>query len=421
MPAPAFSFDRAESAARIAADIEKLSKSPFTEGERGVVRHAYTASYERTREWLRSELEALGFRVSDRPLGTVVGRNVPDGTSSVGIGSHLDSVRDGGAWDGALGVVLAVEVARASAAAGLGLSLTVVAWLEEEGAGFGQMLLGSRLAVGAVTERQLREQFRSLDDGSSFWQAAEAAGYAPARWRESSRALEGVVAWVEPHIEQGRVLEDTGAVAGVVSAIAGYAQADLFVEGRRDHAGATPMDQRVDALAVAAEAVLAAERAAARHEGTTATVGELSVEPGIINVVPSAARMTVDVRSVSDDARDEVLASIVAAAETAARRRGAAIRVGERQRRAAVALSPEVVRMLGAAASECGVPWRLMSSGATHDTACLAPRIPSAMLFVPCREGVSHSPDEQADPAHAATAVEILLRALAAMDVRARR
>ena len=202
-----------------------------------------------------------------------------------------------------MGVATALEVCRLNAELGLDLPLQLISFLEEEGSGFGQMLLGSRIMLQRVTEEELRESFRSLDDGRSFWEHAEEAGYEPARWRESIHVLDDLTGWIELHIEQARVLQDTGNRIGVVHAIAGYVHGDVTVHGRGDHAGATPMDLRLDPTTVLAESVLELERLAREAgQGTVGTVGEIEVEPGLINAIASGVRFSLDVRGPVDDA-----------------------------------------------------------------------------------------------------------------------
>ncbi len=416
---PALEAARARSAARIAADVRTLSRPPFTAAPPAVCRYAYTPEWTRTVRWVADRLAALGFAVSDAPLGTLVARNVPAGAPSVGVGSHLDSVRRGGAWDGTLGVVMALELARLDAELGLGLPLTVIAWLEEEGAGFGRLLLGSGLAAGDIGEAELRREIRALDDGRPFWDVAGDAGRDPARWRDSARALDGLVAWVEPHIEQGRVLQDSGRRLGVVSAIAGHAHVDVTLIGRAGHAGATPMAARADALLGAAELCLAAEAEAVRRPGATATVGTLAAEPGSMNVGPGRARATLDVRAADDAVRDAVLDGTLAAGRAAADRRGLAFAARDRARRPAVTLDRDVRAALARAADAAGAGGPELVSGATHDTASLARHVPSGMLFVPCRDGVSHSPKEAADPRDAALGVAVLADTAGALAVAA--
>src|SRR4029077_20166871 len=145
------------------------------------------------------------------------------------------------------------EVCRLNAELGLGLALQLISFLEEEGSGFGQMVLGSRITAQRVTEQELKEKSLALDEGRSFWEHAEEPGYEPARWRESIHILDGLTGWIELHIEQARVLQDTGNRIGIVNAIAGYVHGDVVVHGRGDHAGATPMDFRLDPGPVLAE------------------------------------------------------------------------------------------------------------------------------------------------------------------------
>src|SRR5262249_15253564 len=221
-------------------------------------------------------LQAIGFEVGEDAVGTLVARNRPPGEKVFGIGSHCDSNRNGGKYDGTMGVVTALEVCRLDHELALGLPLQLISFLEEEGSGFGQMLLGSRIMLQRVTEEELRQKFLSIDDGRSFWEHAREAGYLPERWRESIRVLDDLSGWIEMHIEQARVLQDTGNRIGIVTAIAGYVHADVRVQGRADHAGATPMDFRLDPGPVAAASVLELERLArAAGQGTVGTVGQI--------------------------------------------------------------------------------------------------------------------------------------------------
>src|SRR5262249_15793685 len=264
-------------------------------------------------------LEELGFDVYEERVGTVVARNRPVGEPVFGIGSHCDSNRNGGRYDGTMGVVTALEVCRLNEELGLGLPLQLISFLEEEGSGFGQMLLGSRIVAQRVTEQELRESFRALDDGGSFWEHAEAAGYEPARWRESLQILDGLTGWVGMHIEQARVLQDTGNRIGIVNGIAGYVHADVVVCGRADHAGATPMDFRLDPGIVVAECILELERLAhSAGKGTVGPVGEIEGHPAIINAIPERIRFSLDNRGIDEDPFRGVAAAIPAFAEGAA-------------------------------------------------------------------------------------------------------
>jgi len=409
--------DRERSAARIEQDIETLAGPGYTLSAEAIRRYAYTPVYRATLDYFTAALRELGFDVSGDPVGTLVARNRPPGEKVFGVGSHCDSNRNGGKYDGTMGVVTALEVCRLNADLGLDLPLQLVSFLEEEGSGFGQMLLGSRIMLQRVIEDELRDSFRAIDDGRPFWEHAAAAGYEPERWRESIHVLDDLSGWIEMHIEQARVLQDTGNRIGVVTAIAGYVHADITVPGRADHAGATPIDFRLDPGLVAAETILELERLArAAGKGTVGTVGEIAFEPGLINVVPAQAKFSLDVRGVDEVAFRGVARDIASFAERAAGRRGMTAEFVQRQTLAPTPMDERIVSALESAATATGEPFLLMPSGAAHDTMCVAERVPSAMVFVPCKDGVSHSPLEAASPADAALAAEIILNAIRSLQ-----
>lgn len=406
------------SARRIAADVALLAAPPYTSQAGVVRRYAFTDAYRATDAWFADRFAALGFACTHDPVGTFVARNRPPGVPVLALGSHFDSNRNGGAFDGTLGVVCAVELCRLAHGRGLDLPLQVVGFVEEEGSGFGEMLLGSRVAAGLVGDAELATTVLALDDGRPFAAHAREAGHDAADAARSG-ALDGLLAWVEIHIEQGRLLEDAGQSLGVVDAIAGYQQGDLRFDGRADHAGATPMDLRADALLGAAACALEAERLALGvGRSTVATVGELELAPGILNVVPSGARMSYDVRGPDDGAVARTVDGLVAHGRAQAAARGLGLAHQVRHRMAATPLDAGVVGLLEDAAGRAGAPWRRMTSGAAHDTMSIAGRVPSAMVFVPCRDGISHAPDEHADPHDAALATAVVLDALVARLAR---
>ena len=223
------------------------------------------------------------------------------------------------------------------------------------------------------------------------------------------------------HIEQARVLQDTGNRIGVVTAIAGYVHADVIVHGRGDHAGATPMDFRLDPGLVAGRVHprARAARARGRARARSAPSARSRSHPALINAIPERIRFSLDIRGVDEDAFQGVARDIAAFAEEAARKRGMTAEYRERQTLAATPLDERIVGALEAAAEATGEPFMLMPSGAAHDTMCVADRVPSAMVFVPCKDGISHSPLEDADPADAALAAEIILNAIQALQPRA--
>jgi hydantoinase/carbamoylase family amidase len=314
-----------------------------------------------------------------------------------------------------MGVVTALEVCRLNKERGLDLPLQLISFLEEEGSGFGQMLLGSRIIAQRVTEEDLRERFRAIDDGRSFWDSAADAGYAPDRWKECAHVLDDLTGWIEMHIEQARVLQDTSNRIGLVTAIAGYVHADVSVHGRGDHAGATPMDFRLDPTLPLAETIIELERLAREAgQGTVGTVGEIEVDPGIINAIAARVRFSLDIRGPVEDAYKGVARDIGAFAVRFADARGMTAEYRERQSIPPTPMDDRIVAALEAATQATGEPYMRMHSGAAHDTMCVADRVPTAMVFVPCKDGISHHPAEDANPADAALAAEIILVAIRA-------
>ena len=256
-------MDRARSAERIERDIETLAGPDYTLSDEAIRRYAYTPEYRNTLDYFTRELEAIGFAVEEDPVGTLVARNRPRGEPVFGIGSHCDSNRNGGKYDGTMGVVTALEVCRLNAELGLDLPLQLISFLEEEGSGFGQMLLGSRIiaqrvdrgrAARAVPRDRRRPQLLGARGGGRL--RARSAG------ASAAHVLDDLTGWIEMHIEQARVLQDTGNRIGIVTAIAGYVHADVVVHGRGDHAGATPMDFRLDPTLPLAETIVELERLA---------------------------------------------------------------------------------------------------------------------------------------------------------------
>ena len=409
-------MDRDGSARRIERDIETLAGPDYTLTSEAIRRYAYTDVYRRTLDYFVGELGALGFDVEEDAVGTLTARNRPKGEPVFGVGSHCDSNRNGGKYDGTMGVVTALEVCRLNEEQGLDLPLQLISFLEEEGSGFGQMLLGSRIIAQRVTEEDLRERFVSLDDGRSFWEHAADAGYEPDRWRACAHVLDDLTGWIEMHIEQARVLQDTGNRIGLVTTIAGYVHADVVVHGRGDHAGATPMDFRLDPTLPLADTILALERMAREAgQGTVGTVGEIEVDPGIINAIAARVRFSLDIRGPVEEAYRGVARDIAAFAEQAAAARGMTAEYRERQSIPPTPMDNRIVDALEEATKATGEPYMRMHSGAAHDTMCVADRVPTAMVFVPCKDGVSHHPAEDANPADASLAAEIILEAIQAL------
>jgi allantoate deiminase len=413
MPETHIRIDRELSTQRIERDVETLGGSDYTTSDDAICRYAYIPEFARTEEYFMDALRELGYEVFKDPVGNLVARNRPRGERVFGIGSHCDSNRNGGKYDGTLGVVTALEVCRLNADHGLDLPLQLISFIEEESSGFGVGLLGSRIAAQRVTDEELGE-IRAIDDGRPFLEHAREAGYEPERWRESIQILEGLAGWIELHIEQARVLQDTNRRIGVVTAIAGITWYDVRVDGRADHAGATPMDFRLDASVPAAQCVIELERLAREvGSGAVGTAGAFEVDPGLVNVIPGHVRVGMDIRAPSDETIAAIVRGLEAFVEEIARDRGVEASLKRKLEMPATPMNDRIVQALESAAEQSGEPYMSMPSGAAHDTMCVADHVPTGMVFVPCKDGISHSPEESAEPADAAVAAEVMLNAIA--------
>jgi allantoate deiminase len=400
----------AVSAARIADRVEALAAIGPDPGG-GMTRLGLTAEEQRARDLVGSWLAPLGYQCAQDDAANLHCRAGEE--PRVLVGSHLDTVPRGGRYDGALGVVAAVEVAEALHHAGIALGLHVAAWTGEEGVRFGTGLFGSAAACGLL---EVRDWERTDAAGRSARQAA--AELLGRRVRPESVPLRraSLRACLELHIEQSSVLERRGCELGVVSAIVGLYHGVVTVAGRADHAGTTAMGERQDALAAAAECVLAVEEVSVRFAGAAiATVGEIEVVPGAKNVVPGSCAFSLDVRSVSDERRGEAVAAVLAGVERICQRRGVGWRVETVGEAPAVRMDERVQGVLEAACERLGVPAPRMPSMAGHDAQNLASiGVPTGMLFVRSTGG-SHNPREHASADDAAQGARALLLACAAL------
>lgn len=330
-------------------------------------------------------------------------------------GSHLDTVPQGGNFDGAAGVAAALEVARLLAGVG-GLKRTyrTVVFSGEEGARFGAPCIGSRVVTGAFTAGDLRDL--SDREGRSPAECAEEIGLQPDSAAEAEWPDGSVAAFLELHIEQGRVLESHGLPVGIVDAIAGSTRVELTVSGRADHSGATPMPLRRDALVGASELVLEVERQAASYRTTVATVGRMEVEPGSFTTVPGLSRLFLDVRDVDSERQRELVEDLLDRAMRIVARRGLKLSAELVSDQSPIVLHKPVRERLAKAATGRGIPFRVLPSGASHDAAHMAKKAPTGLLFVPSRDGLSHAPEEWSSVEDIARGAEVMADALRALD-----
>jgi allantoate deiminase len=363
-------------------------------------------------DWMAEAGMAVRVDAAGNLVGHVPGSDPEAGTLL--LGSHLDTVRDAGAFDGPLGVLAAVAaVARLRAEdVGLPFSVDVLGFSDEEGLRFGTAYLGSRAIAGTLDPATL-----DVADAGGVTVREALAAFGPAPGAAARRG-ERLLGYVELHIEQGPVLEQRDAPVGVVSAIAGATRAEVRFTGRAGHAGTVPMELRRDAACALSELVLAVEDTARAEAGLVATVGRLEALPGAPNVVPGEAVCSLDVRHADDAVRAAAVARIRRAATSIGASRGVEVRWEDRLSEDAVAMDARLSDLLAAAVADAGLRDALrLPSGAGHDAVALAPVVPVAMLFVRCLGGVSHHPDESVDVADVAVALEVLDRFLRRLAV----
>jgi beta-ureidopropionase / N-carbamoyl-L-amino-acid hydrolase len=389
---------------RMWADLAPLGRDATTGGYR---RYAWTATDAVLREWFRGEAERRGLEVVPDRAGNLCAWTADPDANGPGlvVGSHLDSVPDGGAFDGPLGVVSAFAALDRLDRAAFRRPVGIACFADEEGARFGVACAGSRLLTGALDP----DRARSLtdDDGTTMAEAMTAAGQDPAALGRDDEALHRVGTFLELHVEQGRALVHDGAAVGVASSIWPHGRWRLDLRGRADHAGTTRLDDRDDPMPALAAAVLAA-RAAAERRGALATVGKVRVEPNGVNAIPSAVTAWLDARGPAEDAVRDVVADVGAAAGTAP---------VEESWTPTTTFDPGLRDRLSAVlAGADGTPAPVLPTGAGHDAGILATAgVPTAMLFVRNPTGVSHSPAEHAEPADCRAGVAALARAMEAL------
>jgi hydantoinase/carbamoylase family amidase len=367
---------------------------------------AHKAAALQVQRWM----EEAGMTARLDAIGNVVGRyegNTP-GLPALLLGSHIDTVRDAGKYDGNLGVITAVAAVAELHRAGerLPFAIEVLAFGDEEGVRFPVTLTGSRAVAGTLDPAALDAEDQ---DGVSVREALQRFGLNPFDIPSIPRRKEAVLGYVEVHIEQGPVLEAEGLPVGVVTAINGASRFAVEVRGVAGHAGTVPMNLRKDALAAAVEMISALERTAQTTADLVATVGRIEALPGAVNVVPGAARFTIDIRSPSDAVRRDAIARLEETFRGIAARRGTSVSLERSYDEPAASCAPWLVEQLAAAVERAGIKPRRLPSGAGHDGLAMAGLCPIGMLFVRCKEGISHNPAEAITAEDADVAVRVLL------------
>lgn len=377
----------------------------------GVTRLSFTEEERAAKSLVASYMEEAGLLVYEDAAGNLFGRREgsdPD-APVVLVGSHVDSVYSGGNFDGPLGVLAGVEILQTMDERGVETrhSVEVVAFTDEEGARFSFGMIGSRALSGTLTSEDLRHKD---GQGISIAEAMKSSGLDPDAIGDAAVPSGTVKAYVELHIEQGKVLEDDNLPVGIVTGIAGPLWLRFVLEGEAGHAGTTPMGLRRDALAAAAHVMGSIEAEASKTGTTVGTVGRLDLSPGGINIIPGRVEFTLDIRDIDERVRDEVERRIVGEARQTCEARGVELDVDTLQRVAPVPCSDLVQHAARAACKELGLEPYSLASGAGHDGMHLNDLCPVGMVFVRSKAGISHNPEEWSSKQDCAAGADVLYR-----------
>ncbi len=397
---------------RLQRDIDALACFTSTP-DAGVTRLPFTTEQVGAMQWLVQQMHEAGLIVMTDAAGNVVGRLAgrQGDAPAVLVGSHYDTVPHGGKLDGNLGILAGLEVLRAMQTERLTplYPIDLYAFNDEEGVRFGSGFFGSKALTGQLGEGVL-DSFRD-SRGISIAQAMRAQGFEANEVHSIARHRASVKAFLELHIEQGPVLEQMGKSVGIVESIVGMRRYQVTLQGRPDHAGTTPMNARADALGGAVQ-VIAQLKAWAQEFGCgmVATVGQLELLPGAVNIVPSLVRFSLDLRCVDDELLETMVARIRSALEAACRTEGLSWTWEQRLATPPILMDADLRTVIQQEADDLGLPSMTMPSGAGHDAAVLATIAPTAMIFVPSVGGRSHCPEEGTERAHLEQGLRLLYR-----------
>ncbi|WP_270181277.1 Zn-dependent hydrolase [Alkalihalobacillus sp. CinArs1] len=362
----------------------------------GNSRFPYTSEYREAIEWVKKWMREIGMSVQEDAIGNVYGKIKGIHThKSLMLGSHIDTVPNGGMFDGLLGVLSALTAVESFIERN-GMpkwSIEVAVFADEEGSRFNHGLLGSRAMIGEIDEEALLT-YRD-DEDTTLSEAMTADGLNPDGLKSAERDMDEFIGYLELHIEQGLVLETNKQQIGVVEGIAGPARETFTFIGSADHAGNTPMNMRQDALIGASELITSIEQLPAKYSDTAvATVGKITNSPNGTNVIAGKTTVTVDIRDIDRDARENLIDAIKERASSIAKTRGLRLETSNSIRVEPVHMNDEMTNMIEESTNELNLTYRRMPSGAGHDAMLVGKKIPTGMIFVPSKNGKSHTPEE---------------------------
>lgn len=400
---------------RIQKDIETLAQFSCVEGI-GCTRFTYTKEFAQARDYIISEMKAAGLTVREDAVGTVIGRLEGKNPNApiLMTGSHFDTVKTGGRFDGPAGVTAALETARTLHDEGFvpECPIEFVALPEEEGARFGGGLMGSRAMCGKLTQAEV-DTYKDWD-GVTIAEAMKGYGLDPTKIAEAKRTPGEIGTFIELHIEQGPILENNRTDVGIVEAIVGLRCLNVTVTGRSDHAGTTPLNMRADTMLATAKAIVAGtEKAKELNDGTVVTFGRVETIPGAFNIVAKETNFNIDCRSRGIESVNTVIDVIRASLErSVAENPGLSFEMEEKTSALPVQMKAEVQELLEKHAAELNISTRKMLSGAGHDAMIMGALCDVAMVFVPSKDGRSHVPEEWTDYADLQKGVELVYRTI---------
>ncbi len=392
----------------IMARIDTLATA--SECDSVLLRRYLTPEHRKANDLLGTWMASAGMDVHVDTMGNIVGRyeGTEPGMPALLIGSHTDTVRDAGKYDGTLGVLVGISTVDALNRTGerMPYAIEVIGFGDEEGVRYHSTFLGSRSIAGTLDLSVLEQ---TDDDGMPMSHALRDFGLDPDRVTDAARSANDILAYTEVHIEQGPVLERENLPVGVVTSIAGQTRLQVSLVGVAGHAGTVPMDQRRDALTAAAEIIQLVESTCGVQPELVGTVGALNVQPGASNVIPGRVDFTIDVRAPLDTVRTAAVEGLVRGASDIAARRKVDIEVERSHDSPSCPCNDELSRQLAQAIEIHGLPVRYLPSGAGHDAMAMADVTRVAMLFVRCGGGVSHNPAESMTVEDAAISTQVLL------------
>ena len=398
---------------QLVKDFEDMAQ--LTASGEGINRLAFTDADWEGRQYIIDRMTDAGLSVEIDDFGNVIGYKIGKKADLpvVMVGSHTDSVPNGGNYDGVVGVLSAIEVIRGMTDDGYehDHTIAVVSFMCEESGRFGNATLGSKAMRGELT---LQDLHRLVDkQGISLYEALKGRNLNP-DGIETMAYKRPVKSFTEIHIEQGKVLEHEQKTIGIVTGIAAPERFYVTIRGNADHSGATPMNLRHDALCGASKIILGIEEIASMQEEppVVGTVGVVEVTPGAMNVIPGAVKLGVDIRSISKVARNSVVTLVKEFIDITAEKRGLSYTIETIAQDHPVEMHPAMIREIEEAVKSVGIEYMTMPSGAGHDAMHWAEAVPTGMIFIPCRDGISHNPAEFAEMDDIVTGAEVLDKVL---------